>query len=79
MNSFRGNYSWKYGTFSTFGLKINEFDWKKLEKAKKFQKPKSCRQLLQHLIHTVFGIFYMENQDNQPLLLHLLKIISGSS
>ena len=46
---------------------------------KKFQKPKSCRQLPQHLIHTVFQIFHMEIQDNQPLLLQLLKIISGSN
>ena len=62
--------------FSTFGSKINEFERKKM---KKFQEPKSCRQLSQHLIHTVFQIFHMENQDNQPLLLQLLKIISGSN
>ena len=31
--------------FSTFGSKINEFERKKWEKTKKFQKPKSCRQL----------------------------------
>jgi hypothetical protein len=31
--------------FSTLGSKINEFEQKKLEKNKKFQKPKSCRQL----------------------------------
>ena len=31
--------------FSTFGSKINEFERKKSEKTKKFQKPKSCRQL----------------------------------
>ena len=52
---------------------------KNRKKSEKFQKPKSCRQLPQHLIHTVFQIFHMENQDNQPLLLHLLKIISGSN
>ena len=40
-----------------------------MEKTKKFQKPKSCRQLPQHLIHTVFHIFYIENQDNQLLVL----------
>ena len=45
---------------------------------KKFQKPKRCRQLPQHLIHTVFQIFHMENQDIQLLVLQLLKIISGS-
>ena len=49
--------------FSTFGSKINEFERKKSEK---FQKPKSCRQLPQHLIHTVFQIFHVENQDNEP-------------
>ena len=31
--------------FSTFGSKINEFERKKLVKNKKFQKPKSLRQL----------------------------------
>ena len=45
---------------------------------KKFQKPKICRQLPQHLIHTVFQIFHIESQDNQLLILQLLKIISGS-
>jgi hypothetical protein len=30
---------------SAFGSKINKFERKKLEKTKKFQKPKSCRQL----------------------------------
>ena len=39
--------------------------------------PKSCRQLPQHLILTVFQFFPMENQDNQFLLLNLLKIISA--
>ena len=29
----------------TFGSKINEFERKKLEKIKKIQKPKNCRQL----------------------------------
>ena len=48
------------------------------EKTKKFEKPKRCRQLPQHLIHIVFQIFHMENQHNQLLVLHLMKIISGS-
>ena len=51
---------------------------KNQKKSEKFQKPKSFRQLPQHLIHTVFQIFHMEIQNNQPLLLQLLKIISGS-
>ena len=43
--------------FSNGGYKIR----KKLEKdTKKFQKPKSCRQLLQHLIHTSYSIFLHE-------------------
>ena len=52
---------------------------KNRKKSEKFQIPKSCRQLPQHLIHTVFQIFHKENQDNQPLLRHILKILSGSS
>ena len=40
---------------------------KNRKKTKKFQKPKRCRQLPQHLIHTVFPIFHMENQDNHLL------------
>ena len=40
---------------------------KKRKETKKFQKPKRCRQLPQHLIYTVFQIFHMENQDNQLL------------
>ena len=48
------------------------------KKMKKFQKPKRCRQLSQNLIHTVFQIFHMENWDIQPVVLQLLKIISGS-
>ena len=35
-------------------------------------------QLPQHLIHTVFQIFHMENQNIQLLVLQLSKIISGS-
>ena len=37
---------------------------RKLEKKwKKINKRKSCRQLLLHLIHTVFLMFHMENQN----------------
>jgi hypothetical protein len=61
--------------FSTFGSKIDKFERKKWEKTKKFQKPKRCKQLPQQLIHTVFQNFHMENQDNQLLVLQLLKII----
>ena len=32
-----------------------------------------------YLIHTVFQIFHMENQDNQLLVLQLLSIISSSN
>ena len=53
--------------FYTFGSKINEFE--KIGKTKKFKKPKSCRQLPLQLIHLVFQIFHMENQNNQLLLL----------
>ena len=65
--------------FSYFWFK-NKWVWEEKirKKTKKFQKPKSCRQLPQHLIHTAFQIFHMENQDNQLLVLQLLKIISGS-
>ena len=50
-----------YIFFSTFSSKINEFEWKKSDKNEKFQKPKSCRQLSQYLIHTTEG-----PQDTQP-------------
>ena len=51
--------------FSTFGSKINEFEQKNWKKTKKFQNPKSCRQLPSHLIHTSYSIFYVKNQNNQ--------------
>ena len=64
--------------FSTFGSKINEFEQKKWEKNLKNSKNLNVAgNLPQHLIHTVFQIFHMENQDNQLLVLQLLKIISG--
>ena len=31
--------------FAIVGSKINKFEQKKLERTKKFQKPKTCRQL----------------------------------
>ena len=43
------------------------------KKRKKIQKPKSCRQLPYHLIHISFSIFFMKNQNNQLLLLWLLR------
>ena len=43
--------------FSTFGLKINEFEQKKLEKTKKMQKPKNLKV---HLIYTSFSVFSHE-------------------
>ena len=45
---------------------FSTFERKKSEKnKKKFQKPKSCRQLPLHLIQLVFQIFHMENQNKQ--------------
>ena len=62
--------------FYYFQFKKTSLSGKYQKKTKKYQKPKSCRQLSQHLIHTVFQIFHMEIHDNQPLSLQLLKIIS---
>ena len=61
--------------FPTFGSKINEFERKKLEINEKIQRPISCMQLPQCLIHSVFQICHMENQNNKLLL---LRIISSS-
>ena len=51
--------------FYYFQFKKTSLSGKYQKKTKKYQKPKSCRQLPLHLIHLVFQIFHMENQNNQ--------------
>ena len=58
--------------FSTFGLKINEFE------QKKFQKPKSWRQSPKHLIHTSFSSFMHEKSKYPTLELLIFASYWGS-
>ena len=77
INMLKGNFDTNY--FEPLNYDFQPYILSLLLGKKKIQKPKRCRQLPQHLIHTVFQIFHTENRDNQPLLLELLKIISGST